>query len=181
MSAATIPRAVRLRERTAYHQAGHAVVATAFGFRYGMLSLHPELATETERSGPLGIDLWKCAFPSGQTDRLLQVLTMLWAGTAAEVRLADRRVTLAADPDRAEVERFAAFVAARGHDVSEHLMHRGRLDAASLLRLPQYLAAAQTVAAALLADELLGAFTTRGMILDVLHIASRSQRLATGG
>lgn len=173
-------RAARLRERTAAHQAGHAVVAAAFGFRFGMLSLRPEIAPETEHTGPLGIDLWRCAFPLHQPERLLQVLTMLWAGTAAEVRLTARRVTPAVDPDRPEVERFAALVVARGHDVSEHLIHRARLDAYGLMRLPRYREAAQTVAAALLAEELIGAFTARNLIMDRLQRAAGSRQRAAG-
>src|SRR3954468_6609159 len=71
-------RAARRRERLAFHQAGHAVVATTFGFRYGALSLHADLALESAHTGPLGIDLWKCSFPLNQQERVLQVLTMLW-------------------------------------------------------------------------------------------------------
>lgn len=172
MGEMTGARAARTRTRTAYHQAGHAVVATAFGFRYGMLSLHPGCAPETERTGPLGIDLWKCAFPPHQPVRLLQALTMLWAGTAAEMRFTARRVTSAADPDRPTVERFAALVTERGYDASAQLIHRARLDAYSLMRLPQYLAATQTVASALLAEELIGAFTARSLIMDELQAAA---------
>src|SRR4051812_39799797 len=112
-------RAARKRERFAFHQAGHAVVATTFGFRYGAVSLHADLARETAHTGPLGIDLWKCAFPSNQQERLLQVLTMLWAGTAAEVRCLSRRVMPETDPDRPTVDQFVALLGERGHDVTE--------------------------------------------------------------
>jgi hypothetical protein len=166
-------RAARRRERLAFHQAGHAIVATTFAFRYGALSLHADLAAETAHTGPVGIDLWKCAFPSNQQDRIFQVLTMLWAGTAAEVRCLARRVTPETDPDRATVEQFVAFLRERGHEVTEQTVHRGRLDAYSLMRLPRHFKAVDTVAAALLRDELIGHFTARTLINDILDTPSR--------
>ena len=90
-------QSVRL-ERTAYHEAGHAVAAASFGCRFGMLTLYPDAESESAITGPLQIDLFKCAFPPGQPERLLQVLTILWAGTAAEAQLTGRRIA----PDVAE-------------------------------------------------------------------------------
>src|SRR5437868_6237765 len=95
-------QSVRL-ERTAYHEAGHAVAAASFGCRFGMLSLYPDAAAETALTGPLQIDLPRCAFPPNQPNRLLQVLTILWAGTAAETQLTGRRIAPEADPDRKTV------------------------------------------------------------------------------
>jgi hypothetical protein len=169
-------RAARRRERTAYHQAGHVVVATTFGFRYGALSLHPEIAPETEHTGPLGIDLWKCAFPSGQQERIAQVLTMLWAGTAAEVRCLGRRVTPETDPDSATVDRFVGLLRARDHDVPEQMIHRGRLDAYGVLRLPAHLKAVETIAATLLESEIIGHFTARSLIAETLGHPARRLR-----
>lgn len=166
-------RAARRRERLAFHLAGHAVVATTLGFRYGALSLHADLAAETAHTGPLGIDLWKCAFPPNQQERVLQVLTMLWAGTAAEVRCLSRRIMPETDPDRPTVEGFVALLRERGHDVTEQTIHRGRLDAYSLMRLPRHLKAVDTVAATLLTDELIGHFTARTLINDTLGAPSR--------
>jgi hypothetical protein len=173
-------RAARRRERLAFHQAGHAVVATTFGFRYGALSLHADLALETAHTGPLGIDLWKCSFPPNQQERVLQVLTMLWAGTAAEVRCLARRVTPETDPDRPTVDHFADLLRERNHDVTEQMIHRGRLDAYSLMRLPRHLKAVETVAATLMSDELIGHFTVRTLISDIINTPSRRVSTAVG-
>jgi hypothetical protein len=166
-------RASRRRERLAFHQAGHAVVAAGFGFRFGALSLYSDMALETAHTGPVGIDLWKCAFPPNQHERSLQVLTMLWAGTAAEVRCLGRRITVETDPDRATVDRFVALLRKRSHDVTEQTIHRGRLDAYSLMRLPNHLRAVDRIAAMLLEDELIGYFTARGLINDTLGAPTR--------
>lgn len=166
-------RAARRRERLAFHQAGHAVVATTFGFRYGALSLHADPSAETAHTGPLGIDLWKCAFPPNQPERILQVLTTLWAGTAAEVRCLGRRVMPETDPDRPTLEAFVALLRERGHGVTEQTLHRARLDAYSLLRLPKHLKAIDNVAAALLTDELIGYFTARTLINEALGAPTR--------
>jgi hypothetical protein len=166
-------RMARRRERLAFHQAGHAIVATTFGFRYGALSLHTDLTTETAHTGPLGIDLWKCAFPPNQQERVLQVLTMLWAGTAAEVHCLGRRIMPETDPDRPTVERFVALLRERDRDVTEQTLHRARLDAYSLLRLPTHLKAVDTIAATLLKEEMVGYFTARSLINDVLGTPSR--------
>jgi hypothetical protein len=166
-------RAARRRERMAFHLAGHAVVATTFGFRYGALSLHADLASETAHTGPLGIDLWKCAFPLNQQERILQVLTMLWSGTAAEVRCLGRRVMPETDPDRPNLDLFVALLRERDHDVAEQTIHRGRLDAYSLMRLPTHLKAIDTVAATLLRDELIGHFTARTLITETLSTLAR--------
>ena len=172
-------RAARRRERLAFHQAGHAVVATTFGFRYGAVSLHADLTLETAHTGPVGIDLWKCAFPSNQQERILQVLTMLWAGTAAEARCLGRRVMPETDPDRPTLELFVGLLRERGHDVTEQTVHRGRLDAYSLMRLPTHLKAIDTVAATLLRDELIGHFTARTLITEALGAPAR--RLLSAG
>lgn len=166
-------RTARRRERLAFHQAGHAVVATTFGFRYGALSLHADLTTETAHTGPMGVDLWKCAFPTNQQERVLQVLTMLWAGTAAEVRCLGRRIMPETDPDRPTVERFVALLRERDRDVAEQTIHRARLDAYSLLRLPSHLKAVDTIAATLLKEEMIGYFTARGLINDALRSPAR--------
>src|SRR5690242_5148081 len=104
---------VRL-ERTAYHEAGHAVAAASFGCRFGMLTLYPDSESESAITGPLQIDLFKCAFPPGQPERLLQVLTILWAGTAAETQLTGRRVAPEMDPDRKTVDLFMQRLIERG-------------------------------------------------------------------
>lgn len=159
---------VRL-ERVAYHEAGHAVVAAAFGCRFGMLTLYPDAEAESATTGPLQIDLLKCAFPLGQPARLLQVLTILWAGTAAETQLTGRRVPPEADPDRKTVDLFVARLAERGVTIPDGWDRRPRLDAHALLRQPRQGAAVAALATTLLDAHVVGHFTARGIIANALR------------
>ncbi len=172
-------QSIRL-ERTASHEAGHAVAAASFGCRFGMLSLTPDAAAETAHTGPLQIDLWKCAFPPGQPDRLLQVLTILWAGTAAETQLTGRRIAPELDPDRKTVDLFLALLKERGVTVPEEWDRRPRLNAHALIRQPKQAAAVETLAATLLNEHIVGHFTARGIINQAMRapVAKRAGRLS---
>ncbi len=158
---------VRL-ERAAYHEAGHAVSAASFGCRFGMLAVTPDAESESAITGPLQIDLFKCAFPPGQPERLLQVLTILWAGTAAETQLTGRRVVPEADADRATVDLFVARLIERGMTIPEGWDRRPRLDAHALLRQPRQVGAVKAIAATLLDAHVVGHFTARSIIANAM-------------
>ena len=163
METATRRERVRL-ERIAYHEAGHAVAAALLGCRFGMLSLAADPRNETAHTGPLQIDLWKYAFPVGQPIRIPQVLTILWAGTAAETQLTGRRIAPDTDPDRQTVSRFLDLMRARDVKIADEWERRPRLNAHALLRQPKQAAAVEALVDALLAEHLLGHFTARGII-----------------
>lgn len=177
MEAATRRERVRL-ERIAYHEAGHAVAAALLGCRFGMLSLTADRSNETAHTGPLQIDLWKCAFPTGQPSRVPQVLTILWAGTAAETQLTGRRVAPDTDPDRQTVDRFLDLLRERDVAVAEEWQRRPRLNAHALLRQPKQAAAVAALVAALLDEHLLGHFTARGIINRALAAPPHRAALA---
>lgn len=168
--ALTRRQGVRL-ECTAYHEAGHAVAAASFGCRFGMVTLYSDAASESAITGPLQIDLFKCAFPPGQPDRLLQVLTILWAGTAAETQFIGRRVVPESDPDRTTVDRFLERLRERGVTVPRGWERRPRLDAHALLRQPKQGAAVEALASTLLSEHVIGHFTAR-RIIDVAMCAT---------
>lgn len=170
---------VRL-ERMAYHEAGHAVAAASFGCRFGMLTLYPDSESESAITGPLQIDLFKCAFPPSQPERLLQVLTILWAGTAAETQLTGRRVAPEADPDRKTVECFTKRLVERGVTIPEGWDRRPRLDAHALLRQPKQGAAVAALAATLLDEHVIGHFTARTIIANAMRapLPGRIRRVA---
>ena len=171
MAETPTPRqSVRL-ERAAYHEAGHAVAAASFGCRFGMVSLYPDAEIETAITGPLQIDLFKCAFPPGQPERLLQVLTILWAGTAAETQLTGRRVAPEADPDRTTVDRFVERLSERGIVIPDGWDRRPRLDAHALLRQLKQGAAVEVLASTLLREHVIGHFTARRIITDAMRVA----------
>ncbi|HEY8291383.1 MAG TPA: hypothetical protein VIG44_02800 [Thermomicrobiales bacterium] len=163
-------------ERTAYHEAGHAVVAASFGCRFGMLTLYPDAESESAITGPLQIDLFKCAFPPGQPERLLQVLTILWAGTAAETQLTGRRIAPETDPDRGTVDRFIARLTERGVTIPEGWDRRPRLDAHALLRQPKQRAAVASLAATLLDEHVVGHFTARSIIGNAMRAPLPARR-----
>lgn len=163
-------------ERAAYHEAGHAVAAASFGCRFGMVALYPDAESESAITGPLQIDLFKCAFPPGQPDRLLQVLTILWAGTAAETQFTARRVAPEADPDRKTVDLFVERLTARGVTIPEGWDRRPRLDAHALLRQPKQGAAVEALASTLLHEHVIGHFTARKIITEAMH-ATEPMRL----
>ncbi|MDQ2785814.1 MAG: hypothetical protein M3Y58_12515 [Chloroflexota bacterium] len=171
---------VRL-ERAAYHEAGHAVVASSFGCRFGMLALAADAEFESAITGPLQIDLFKCAFPPGQPARLLQVLTILWAGTAAETQLTGRRVTPEIDPDRKTVDLFMARLIERGVTIPDGWDRRPRLDAHALLRQPKQGAAVASLAATLLNEHIVGHFTARSIIANAMQtpLADLTHRVTT--
>jgi hypothetical protein len=156
-------------ERAAYHEAGHAVAAASFGCRFGMVALYPDAESESAITGPLQIDLFKCAFPPGQPERLLQVFTILWAGTAAETQFTGRRVAPEMDPDRKTVERFLERLITRGVTVPDGWDRRPRLDAHALLRQPKQGAAVEAIAATLLDEHVIGHFTARRIINEAMH------------
>lgn len=170
-------QSVRL-ERAAYHEAGHAVAAASFGCRFGMLALYPDAETESAITGPLQIDLFKCAFPPGQPARLLQVLTILWAGTAAETQRSGRRVAPDADPDRKTVDLFTRRLIERGVTILDGWDRRPRLDAHALLRQPKQVAAVEALAAMLLDAHVIGHFTARRIITGAMHapLTARTRR-----
>jgi hypothetical protein len=174
MEAPTRRKSVRL-ERAAYHEAGHAVAAASFGCRFGMISLYPDAESESAIMGPLQIDLFKCAFPPGQPDRLLQVLTILWAGTAAETQFSGRRVAPEADPDRKTVDCFLERLSERGVAIPDARDRRPRLDAHALLRQPKQSAAVEALAATLLDEHVIGHFTARRIIAEAMRTASSSR------
>lgn len=155
--------------RAAYHEAGHAVAAAAFGCRFGMLALSPDAESESAITGPLQIDLFKCAFPPGQPARLLQVLTILWAGTAAETQFTGRRIAPEMDPDRATIDRFVARLIERGVTIPDGWDRRPRLDAHALLRQPKQGAAVESLAATLLDAHVVGHFTARSIIANAMR------------
>lgn len=161
-------QSVRL-ERAAYHEAGHAVAAASFGCRFGMVALYPDAESESAITGPLQIDLFKCAFPPGQPERLLQVLTILWTGTAAETQFTGRRVAPEADPDRRTVDRFLKRLHEWGVTVPAGWDRRPRLDAHALLREPKQGAAVEALASALLHEHVIGHFTARSIINEAMH------------
>jgi len=175
-------QSVRL-ERAAYHEAGHAVAAASFGCRFGMVALHPDGAFESGTIGPLQIDLFKCAFPPSQPERLLQILTILWAGTAAETQFTGRRVAPDADPDRKTVDRFVERLAEQGVVVPSGWDRRPRLDAHALLRQPRQGAAVEALAATLLFEHVIGHFTARSIINEAMRAAApvRLRRIADEG
>ena len=140
------------------------MAAASFGCRFGMVALYPDAESESAITGPLQIDLFKCAFPPGQPDRLLQVLTILWAGTAAETQLTGRRVAPEADPDRKTVDLFVERLTARGVTIPEGWDRRPRLDAHALLRQPKQGAAVEALASTLLDEHVIGHFTARSII-----------------
>jgi len=156
-------------ERAAYHEAGHAVAAASFGCRFGMVALSPDADSESAISGPLQIDLFKCAFPPGQPARLLQVLTILWAGTAAETRFTGRRIAPEADPDRKTVDRFMKGLIERGVTIPDGWDRRPRLDAHALLRQPKQSAAVELLAMTLLDAHVIGHFTARSIINNAMR------------
>ncbi len=171
---------VRL-ERAAYHEAGHAVVAASFGCRFGMLALAADVESESAITGPLQIDLFKCAFPPGQPERLLQVLTILWAGTAAEAQLTGRRVAPEADPDRKTVDCFTRRLIERGVTIPEGWDRRPRLDAHALLRQRKQIAAVESLAATLLDEHVIGHFTARSIITAAMRapLPTATRRVGT--
>ncbi len=156
-------------ERAAYHEAGHAVAAASFGCRFGMLTLYPDAESESAITGPLQIDLFKCAFPPGQPERLLQVLTLLWAGTAAETQRTGRRVSPESDPDRKTVDRFTQLLTERGVAIADEWDRRPRLAAHALLRQPKQAAAVAALAAMLLDEHVVGHFTARNTIVAAMR------------
>lgn len=162
-------------ERAAYHEAGHAVAAASFGCRFGMVALYPDAESESAITGPLQIDLFKCAFPPGQPERLLQVLTILWAGTAAETQFTGRRVSPEADPDRKTAEQFLRRLVKRGVTIPEGWDRRPRLDAHALLRQPKQGAAIEALVATLLDEHVIGHFTARRIITEAMHATAPSR------
>jgi hypothetical protein len=156
-------------ERAAYHEAGHAVAAASFGCRFGMVALYPGTESESATTGPLQIDLFKCAFPPGQPERLLQVFTILWAGTAAETQFTGRRVAPEMDPDRKTVDLFLERLTAGGVTIPEGWDRRPRLDAHALLRQPKQSAAVEALVATLLDEHVIGHFTARRIISEAMH------------
>jgi hypothetical protein len=164
-------QSVRL-ERAAYHEAGHAVAAASFGCRFGMVALYPDAESESAITGPLQIDLFKCAFPPGQPERLLQVFTILWAGTAAETQFTGRRVAPEMDPDRKTVDLFLERLTARGVTIPEGWDRRPRLDAHALLRQPKQGAAVEALVATLLDEHVIGHFTARRIITEAMRAAA---------
>lgn len=172
-------RGVRL-ERAAYHEAGHAVAAASFGCRFGMLALCPDVESESAITGPLQIDLFKCSFPPGQPERLLQVLTTLWAGTAAQAQITGRRISPEADPDRKTVDLFTRRLIERGVAIPEGWDRRPRLDAHALLRQPKQIAAVEALAATLLAEHVIGHFTARSIITAAMRapLSARPRRVS---
>ncbi len=176
-------RRQRMRlERAAYHEAGHAVAAAAFGCRFGMLTLYPDAESESAITGPLQIDLFKCAFPPGQPERLLQVLAILWAGTAAETQLTGRRIAPEMDPDRKTVGLFVERLIERGVTIPDGWDRRPRLDAHALLRQPKQGAAVESLAVTLLDEHVVGHFTARSIIANAIRspLAPRPRRSAAG-
>lgn len=167
---------VRL-ERAAYHEAGHAVAAASFGCRFGMITLYPDAGSESAIRGPLQIDLIKCAFPPGLPDRLPQVLTILWAGTAAEAQFTGRRVAAEADPDRETVDRFLTLLRERGGTIPDGWDRRPRLDAHALLRQPKQAAAVEALASTLLRERVIGHFTARSIIAEAMRAATPAEGL----
>ncbi|MHB8646585.1 MAG: hypothetical protein ACYDAR_12425, partial [Thermomicrobiales bacterium] len=105
----------------------------------------------------------------GQPERLLQVLTILWAGTAAETQLTGRRVAPEADPDRKTVDLFMARLVERGVMIPEGWDRRPRLDAHALLRQPKQSAAVAVLAATLFDVHVIGHFTARRIITNAMH------------
>lgn len=170
---------VRL-ERTAYHEAGHAVAAASFGCRFGMLTLYPDAEAESATTGPLQIDLFKCAFPPGQPERLLQVLTILWAGTAAETQFTGRRIAPEADPDRKTIDLFIARLTERGVTIPDGWDRRPRLDAHALLRQSKQGVAVESLAATLLDEHVIGHFTARGLITNAMRAPLVTRRASAG-
>jgi hypothetical protein len=158
-------------ERAAYHEAGHAVAAASLGCRFGMVALYPDVESESAITGPLQIDLFKCAFPPGQPGRLLQVLTILWAGTAAETQFTGRRVAPEMDADRKTVDLFIERLTARGVTIPDGWDRRPRLDAHALLRQSKQSAAVEAIAATLLDEHVIGHFTARRIITEAMHRA----------
>jgi predicted transcriptional regulator len=168
-------------ERAAYHEAGHAVAAASFGCRFGMVALYPDAESESAITGPLQIDLLRCAFPPGQPERLLQVLTILWAGTAAETQFTGRRVAPEADPDRKTVEHFLERLIERGVTIPEGWDRRPRLDAHALLRQPKQGAAVESLAVTLLEEHIIGHFTARRIIAEAMRaiVPTRLRRVSS--
>lgn len=158
---------------TAFHVAGHAVVAANFGIRFHALMLVTESGLETEHTGPLGMDLWRAAYPDGQPERVLQVVTALWAGSAAERQVMERRIAPTDDRDRPTIERFVELAHERGRDVPDMLVRRGRLNAYALMRLPHVWAAVEAMASRLLEEKIIGFFTARRLIQDALRAGAR--------
>lgn len=156
-------------ERAAYHEAGHAVAAASFGCRFGMVTLFPDAESESAITGPLQIDLFRCAFPPGQPERLLQVLTILWAGTAAETQFTGRRVAPESDPDRKTVDRFVERLTERGVIIPAGWDRRPRLDAHALLRQSKQGAAVEALASILLSEHIIGHFTARSIISSAVR------------
>lgn len=178
---ATLTRRQNVRlERMAYHEAGHAIAAASFGCRFGMLALYPDSESESAITGPLQIDLFKCAFPPGQPERLLQVLTILWAGTAAETQLTGRRVAPEADPDRKTVNLFTQRLIERGVTIPDGWDRRPRLDAHALLRQPKQRTAVEALTATLLEEHVIGHFTARSIIATAMRapLSARTCRVA---
>jgi predicted transcriptional regulator len=156
------------------------VAAASFGCRFGMLTLYPDTESESAITGPLQIDLFKCAFPPGQPERLLQVLTILWAGTAAEAQLTGRRVAPETDPDRKTVDRFIARLTERGVTIPDGWDRRPRLDAHALLRQPKQVAAVESLAATLLDEHIVGHFTARRLITNAMRAPLAVRRVTAG-
>lgn len=156
-------------ERAAFHEAGHAVAASSFGCRFGMVALYPDADLESAITGPLQIDLFKCAFPPGQPERLLQVLTVLWAGTAAEAQFTGRRVAPESDPDRTTVDLFLERLIERGVAIPEGWDRRPRLDAHALLRQPKQGVAVEALASTLLHEHVIGHFTARSIVTEAMR------------
>ncbi len=156
-------------ERAAYHEAGHAVAAASFGCRFGMLTLSLDAESESAITGPVQLDLFKCAFPPGQPERLLQVLTILWAGTAAETQFTGRRIAPEMDSDRKTIDLFVARLIERGVTIPEGWDRRSRLDAHMLLRQPKQGAAVASLATTLLDEHVIGHFTARSIIANAMR------------
>jgi len=168
--------------RIAYHEAGHAVAAASLGCRFGMLTLSLDAESESAITGPVQIDLFKCAFPPGQPERLLQVLTILWAGTAAETQFTGRRIAPEMDCDRKTIDLFVARLIGRGVTIPEGWDRRSRLDAHMLLRQPKQGAAVASLAATLLDAHVVGHFTARSIIANAMRtpLAVSSRRVNAG-
>jgi hypothetical protein len=168
-------------ERAAYHEAGHAVAAASFGCRFGMVALYSDAESESAITGPLQIDLFKCAFPPGQPERLLQVLTILWAGTAAETQFTGRRVAPEIDSDRQTVDLFVERLVERGVTIPAGWDRRPRLDAHALLRQPKQSAAIEALAVTLLDEHVIGHFTARRIISEAMHdtVPTRLRRITS--
>jgi hypothetical protein len=154
--------------RRAHHLAGHGVFATYFRFRYGSLALVANDRFETGSTGPFGIDLMKAAYPTVQPACPLQVLTMLWAGTAAEHHLTNRRCSVKHDADLPTVSAFVACAQVQGRESLEALIQRARYDARACMQLPRFAATVEMLAGQLLDQEVIGHFTARRMVRDVL-------------